>query len=539
MKKRLILLIGFTLVGLLMRVTALSQRPAGFTWDEAALGYNAYSLLKTGKDEYGQPNPVVFKSFGDYKPGLYVYFTVPSVAALGLGEFSTRLPSALFGTLLLPLVYLLMRYLFPDKKSYAPEFSVIILALNPWALQFSRGAWEANLSLLLTLLGVVLFLRHLQTKSSTLIFASGLSFGLTFWAYQGAKMFTPLIGLALLLSFYKQINFKRIILPVLLTSLFLIPILIGLGSQSGRLKVYSVFSYTRSQASVLNVLSQDNTISPDWKYFIFHSEILGQGRGIVQRYLNHLSPRFLFATGDWSSLRQSVYGYGNFHITDIILIILGTVYLAAHPTGFSRFVLLWLVFSPLPAALSRDSVSAVRSLPEVIPLVTIMAIGLSVLFSKKILLAGYVFVTMFFVSYYLELYYVHSPYYSASQWVYPYQPAINIIKNNLSEYSHVYFTDKLGQPYIFFLFYLQIDPHVYQKQASLEENIHGDVGMVRSFDKYTFGPIFWPSLRGIHNAIFVGDEYELPEKDLQIPNLVRLGDVNYPNGTVGLRLVAQ
>jgi len=91
--KYLLVLILF--IAALLRLGNLGGNPPGLTPDEAALGYNAYSILKTGRDEYGQILPVVFKSFGDYKPELYVYLTVPSVAIFGLTEFAVRFPSAL------------------------------------------------------------------------------------------------------------------------------------------------------------------------------------------------------------------------------------------------------------------------------------------------------------------------------------------------------------------------------------------------------------------------------------------------------------
>src|SRR3989344_5968134 len=94
------------LAALSVRLVYLDVRPKGFSWDEAALGYNAYSLLKTGRDEYGSVLPGILKSFGDYKPGLYAYLTVPAVATLGLNELATRLPAAIAGGLLVVAGYL-------------------------------------------------------------------------------------------------------------------------------------------------------------------------------------------------------------------------------------------------------------------------------------------------------------------------------------------------------------------------------------------------------------------------------------------------
>jgi len=99
-------------------------------------------------------------------------------------------------------------------------------------------------------------------------------------------------------------------------------------------------------------------------------------------------------------------------------------------------------------------------------------------------------------------------------------------------------TDKLGQPYIFLLFYLKIDPALYQKQVKFISNTQGDVGQVPGFANFAFKPIFWPDLRGQISTIFIGDQYELPDKDLNISNLLHLGEINYPNGQLALKVVA-
>ena len=62
-KEKLILIITI-LAAFFIRFYNYNYPP--LLWDEAALGYNAYSILKTGRDEYGQYFPLIFKSFGDY-----------------------------------------------------------------------------------------------------------------------------------------------------------------------------------------------------------------------------------------------------------------------------------------------------------------------------------------------------------------------------------------------------------------------------------------------------------------------------------------
>jgi len=99
--KKYVFALSLVFIGaFLLRIVGLSSYPVGFTQDEAGLGYDAYSLLLTGKDQWGKSWPLVFRSFGDFKLPLYSYLAIPSVAAFGLNEFSTRLPNALVGTLL-------------------------------------------------------------------------------------------------------------------------------------------------------------------------------------------------------------------------------------------------------------------------------------------------------------------------------------------------------------------------------------------------------------------------------------------------------
>ncbi len=516
MKNKTVLL-TLILLGLGLRLFRLDSRPLGFTWDEAALGYNAYSLIKTGRDEYGKILPVILKSFGDYKPGVYAYLAVPSIATLGLNEFATRLPSAILGTLLIVIVYLLTQNM----------FAALLLAINPWSLYFSRGAWEANIAVTFTTLAALLFIRRRYLLSA-------LFFGLTFLTYQGAKMFTPLLITSLFLIYRPAV--KLLFKPLLLLLLLLLPIVLGLSSQSGRLKVFSVFSYTRRPDTIREILRQDN--SNIFLFSLFHLELIDQGRGVLQRYLNHLSPYFLFFAGDWQNLRHSVPYYGYFHISEIVTILIGLVVLLRTNNQLTKLLAAWLLLAPLPSALSRDLVSGVRSLPLFVPLVIISGMGLARFFRHRFHFYSYTLLLLFFLIYYLDLFYIHSPNFTAVDMVYPYKPVLAIVKQHLGEYQKVIFSDKLGQPYIFTLFYLHIDPKQYQLQSRLTPNLQGDVGHVDAFDKFTFRPLFLPDDRLVKSAILIGDQYELPESDLQtIPNLTPLGEVKYPNGAPALRLV--
>src|SRR3990167_9544121 len=180
--KRILLLAAIFLLALALRTVNLGDHPPGLTWDEAGLGYNAYSILKTGRDEHGVFMPLIFKSFGDYKPGIYVYLTVPSIAVFGLTEFAVRFPSALFGALAVIGIYLFTNLLFPGKK--IGYLAALFLAVMPWHLHFSRGGWEVNVFATLLLFAAYFLLLSLST--------------LTIFTYQAAKLLSPLVFLTII-----------------------------------------------------------------------------------------------------------------------------------------------------------------------------------------------------------------------------------------------------------------------------------------------------------------------------------------------------
>lgn len=515
--KKLFILLLIVILGATLRIYGLDKRPAGFTWDEAALGYNAFSLLKTGKDEHGQILPIVFKSFGDYKPGLYIYLATSTVKLFGLNEMATRLPSAIMGTLLILVIYFLA------KNLYAP----FLLAINPWALQFSRGAWEANVFLLLLTLGTVLFIKA-QKKSPTFYYLlSSIFFGLTLWTYQGAKMFTPILILLLLFVYRKNINVKKMLWGIVTLFVFLIPIIIGLPTQSGRLKVFNVFSYTRSKEVVSEIFKQDS--ENKFIFGLFNSEIIDQGRGVIQRYLNYFSPRFLFLDGDWSNARQTIVYQGNFYLFEFATLILGLA------SGASPFLLMWLIMAPLPAAFSRDIITSVRALPMIIPLVIISSLG-----AKKINKFLFLILSFLFLVRFVDMYWNHDYLFSADDWVSAYKQTVQRVVANQNDYKNVYFTNLLGQPYIYLLFYQKFDPVVYQKNHMYKEGENGDVGNVESFDKYKFGKIYWPTMRSDSDTLFVGGQYELVNSDIASTiGAVGLGNIAFPNGNIAFRIVGK
>ena len=129
LKNKYLVIIVF--IATVLRFWNISSMPPSLNWDEISHGYNAYSILKTGKDEWGVIFPTIFQAYGDYKLPVYIYSVVPSIAIFGLNEFAVRLPSVLAGIGSVIFTYLLVGEIFKDDKNkkHYQLLSTMLMAL--------------------------------------------------------------------------------------------------------------------------------------------------------------------------------------------------------------------------------------------------------------------------------------------------------------------------------------------------------------------------------------------------------------------------
>ncbi len=113
MIKNLILVV-ILFLAIVLRFFLYGSVPPSLNWDEASLGYNAYSILQTGKDEWGKSFPLTFEAFGDFKLPGYIYSTV-FIYLFGLSDFGVRFLSQFFGVLSVLFLYLIIKELTKEK----------------------------------------------------------------------------------------------------------------------------------------------------------------------------------------------------------------------------------------------------------------------------------------------------------------------------------------------------------------------------------------------------------------------------------------
>src|SRR2546423_4124390 len=93
------LLLGIFLFTAIIRLYHLSSVPPSPYLDEVSNGYNAYSLFKTGNDEYGKHLPLLMQAYNDFRPTLFVYLMIPFIQVFGLTVSAIRLPAVFLSVL--------------------------------------------------------------------------------------------------------------------------------------------------------------------------------------------------------------------------------------------------------------------------------------------------------------------------------------------------------------------------------------------------------------------------------------------------------
>jgi 4-amino-4-deoxy-L-arabinose transferase-like glycosyltransferase len=374
-KKILFITIVFAFI---IRFWQLGQNPPSLNWDEIAIGYNAYSLIQTGKDEFGQSWPSTFRSFDDYKSPAYIYATVPSILIFGKTEFAVRFPSALFGSLTVLVFYFFTKTIL-QKKSEIKEkdilwnnrisnialLSTIVLAITPWHFHFSRVGFESNFALFWEILGAWLFLVYLKQKNHVkYLLLSVLAFSIALYSYANARLFIALLLLGYGIFYYKQIkvNLKAFamagVFGLILSSFLIIQIFEGTGL--ARFEATSIAS--RPEIYLQNDQSAKQDFDAGLGRFssLMHNFRIPLFQNILSNYFVHYSYGFLFLKADLP--RHQIPGFGLLYSWQLPLIFLGAVFLIKNRENLQAFpVLFWLFIAPIAAALTWQVPHAIRS----------------------------------------------------------------------------------------------------------------------------------------------------------------------------------
>lgn len=486
-------------IAILFRLWNISEIPKSLSMDEVAVGWNAYSILKTGKDEFGVGYPLFFRSVGDYKTPVAIYLVTPSIAMFGLNEFAVRFPAVLFGAATALVFVFFLKQLGIGKNGSI--LGGIFIAINPWHVYLSRTSFDGVIALFFLISGVTLFLNSIKSKSLFLISLALTFMSISVWSYHSQRIFVPIIFVFLiiyfkkeLLSFFKQR--RKFILPVAVLLLFAVPF------------VYTLFSGQgiTSRASDLWV---GKDLSTTW----------------ARQYLNYFDLNLWFFKG----LNLTLPGYpdvGFLYFFDLPIFIIGICTLIWGRNKLAKAIcLFWFLVGPLAGSLTRGGINPGRTLIWLPFFGIVMASSYEYLLEKfrngKIIIAIYSVFIIWNITYFGDMLIFNFPKYYSDLWHYGYKEAALYICENHDKYDKVIITDKYGIewpsvktiPYLYFLFYCKWDPGTYIKDTSI---LNLEIRQPQ-----------WRIDSEENNYLLVGSRWDFPENFDQIKIFKR---ISFPSG---------
>ncbi|MBI2085937.1 glycosyltransferase family 39 protein [Candidatus Daviesbacteria bacterium] len=497
MSKVAVLLFFIVILSLGVRIINLSIVPPALSWDEAAVGYNGWTIANFGQDEYGNRFPLSFKSFGEYKNPVDIYLTALTVKFLGLSEFSTRLPAALFGVLNVILIFFLVKALFSSSRlGLAAAF---FLSISPQNIHFSRFNHEANFALFFFMLGLVLFLATLKGKK--LLFLALISFILSFLSYSASKMFIPLFIIILVLIYRKE----------------LLKIKVQLLCSGVLIALFAIFLFLHPHALGIERATQT----------------VGKLNLAPLQYIRHFSIDFLFIHGD-KNPRLSAQATGEFYYIDAVFLLAGFILIFRKRTKEFLLVAAWSFLAVLPASFSTEAPHAGRAAFMMGSWQIIAALGFYRF--NKIIRWGSLGILIILLVNFLNLYFGQYSKRFAIEWQYGMKQIVEFIQAN-PQYNHIYMTDARYQPYIFFLYYLQTPLPDYLRTVTYNKaESSRSYNNVFFFDKYFFGG--WDRVESVPDKgvlyILTPSEYDglKYRSSFEVKKIIK-----YPNETDAFYLV--
>lgn len=482
-KRSIKILLLILLFFALTRLFKITEIPPSVYWDEASIGYNAYSIVQTGKDEWGKLYPLDFEAFGEHKLPIYIYATALAVKIFGLNELAVRVPAVLFSLGVVIISFLLAGRLTRDTR--VGLLTAFFITVSQWFFIISRTGFEATAGLFFFTLGIYCFIFAMEEKKSFLVL-SVISFILTGYSYNSFLIISPLTLLILVTVYFKQLNLfvrKHLILSfICLVILF-----------SGGLGI--VNSITSGRIARLDEIG----ISGAYNHRKYQTLIT-----VATNYFSHFNPQFLFLTGDKNS-RSQLPNFSQINLIYLPLLILGAIYIFKQRKKEYTLMLLLLLIAPIPASITREAPHALRSVSIVPFIAFISSLGVLKLtssFNKSLYSKIVIGLTLAVFLIYYQAFIAGYNKIAAVDWQYGYKFFLNKYKPYFDAFDNILISDRYNQPYIFTLFYLKYDPQKFRSEVKYNTSIRRKTSLVQSFNKFTFTNIDYYQIPKGKNLIF-------------------------------------
>ena len=482
----------------------LGQIPNGVYVDEAAVIYNAKSILETGKDEYGQTLPIYFRLMGSYTPPLFIYVSAFLMKFFGPGLLVARSISGVSMLISVVFFFLLARKvgIYKNKTSYL--LVTFFYAITPWIVFNARLGYETTLGFLIFNIGVYYLYSALENPkyySWSVLFLS-----ISTYISHNQRFLAPLILLTFVIFFRKLIFIRQnkfhLIYALIIGVLTQIPNIVMLGTNAFWVK----------------------NVQFNFKYF--------------WNFYNYLSPKTIFWESGDIDLQHTIPGLSLAYNWMVFPYIFGLFFLVKNiQKNGNKFITLYGLTTLVPAVFSGYFLSTQRSLAFAVPLLFIIGIGIDYLLTKVGKKTLFWVVCCFVIFYSLLIlyrsYFVLFPKERANAWNYGYDQLAVFIQANPGK-KFVIDDTRNPQSYILFLYYLDYPPLKYQGEveSKFKNNYYQSLPAENSyqFSNIKIHPVDWK--RDLDSNYIIGDPLSISDKQAKEHGLSKVGEVRDPLGEV-------
>jgi len=477
------------LLALFLRLFKLGEFPVGLHVDEAKVGWNALSILKTGHDDHGNFLNLYYDSFGDFRPTGIFYTAIPFVLIFGKTIFAIRFSSALIGAMTTIPLYLLTNIIFSKRNGVygfnnIGSFVSLLLATSAWHIEVSRATSEVAISVFFGLFGIYYFIKYIKSSKNIFAYISITMTILATFLYHSIRLLAPLFYIFIYLYYYKYLSYRKNKAYAFVSVIIVFILSIFFSSTAGgfsRLNQVSILKDVDVTYEITRI-RQEN-LSGNLFNRLIDNKIIVYTRKIFTNYTTYFSGDFLI--GSFAKpYRYTTPGAGLLGFAELFIFFIGLWHIIKNKNGY--LPILFLLISPLPAALTwEDSPNLHRSL-FMIPFIAIISgYGLSVMtnhitkkYFKSIVFIRYVFILSFILintSIFLHMYFYHS--YNHKPFLKDYvvdNPTyrnsgttelarrLNVMSN---DYELVVVANFPDNPYPWYAFFNDIDPSVFNKST--------------------------------------------------------------------------
>jgi len=502
------------LIIVIARFYNLGITPYGLNIDEASYGYDAYSLLKTGKDQWGNTFPVSLLSFGDSKPAGLAYVISPLIPIFDLGTLAIRLPSAISGMYLIGIFYLILQHLSRTKWNL---FLVVVFALSPWSYGISRLFYEPNIALAFFMTGWLNLLYYTEFKKSKYLYIASILLAISGYFYVAYRLISVLTLSYILLSQYHKSNqaqwVRSSLTTFLLFSLISLPLINSISAEGGtrlrqelKLRTTDHQMYIDDNRSMCYLAADKNPIVTKLCYLIWNKPVVKLQR-MGETILTNFSPHYLFQNSYQLDIIPKGYGaYQNvlapFYLLGLIAILGSIIHKDKNSQQYKILFSSFLIFQ-LPGVIIEQPLVH-RNLAAIFMVALIISLGwhyisqylhqhskiLISLIIQVTLCAVIIFQSISFLAYYHSVYVNTQP----NVWRYGIDEVFRYVIANEAEYESITF-DGFEDPILYYAFYAKIAPQSFQEHAIMNPpNAEGWMHYA-SYKKFTAKNI------GIRNAL--------------------------------------